>query len=93
MCFDRLADEETLETSLPALLAAESRCALRNGAMAAAMVLVVLLVQSTPAWVVGVSAVGALVLGTALHQAVLLVGTGVLRARARWRARRRGTAM
>ncbi len=92
MCFDRLADEETLEASLPALLAAEWHCAVRNGAMAAGMVLVVLLVQGAPVWVVGVSVAGAVALGTALHQAVLLAGAGLLRARARWRESRRGSA-
>jgi len=89
MCFDRLTDEETVETSLRALLAAEWRCALRNGAMAAVMVVAVLLVQGTPAWLVLGSAAGALALGTLVHQTVLSAGWSVLRARARWRAERR----
>jgi len=92
MCYDRLTDEETVETSLPAVLGAEWRCALRNGALAAAMVLAVLLVQGAPAWVVVVSAAGAVALGTLLHQGVMAAGWGVLRARARWRGSRSGTA-
>ena len=64
MCYDRLTDEETVETSLPAVLGAEWRCALRNGSLAAAMVLAVLLVQGAPPWVVVVSAAGAVALGT-----------------------------
>jgi len=84
MCFDRLTDEETATASVGELLAAEWWCALRNGVMAAAIVLGVLLVAGTPAWIVLVSAAGAVVLGTVLHQAVLLAGAGVLRARARW---------
>ena len=92
MCFDRLTDEETVETSLPALLAAEWRCALRNGALAGVMVVAVLLVQGTPAWLVLASAAGALALGFVLHQGVLLAGAGVLRARARWRDGRRESA-
>ena len=84
MCFGRLTDEESLEASLPALLAAEWRCAVRNGALAAAMVVAVLLVEGTPAWLVLGSAAGAVVVGTVLHQVVLLFGVGVLRARARW---------
>ena len=85
MCYDRLTDEETVESSLPAVLGAEWRCALRNGAMAAAIVLAVLLVQGAPLWIVAVSAAGAIALGSLLHQAVMAAGWGVLRARARWR--------
>jgi hypothetical protein len=92
MCFDRLRDEETVEASLPAVLAAEWRCALRNGAMAAAIVVAVLLVDGTAVGLVLGSAAGAIVLGTVLHQIVLLTGWGVLRARARWRGDRAGTA-
>jgi len=92
MCYDRLTDEETVESSLPAVLGAEWRCALRNGAMAAAIVLAVLLVQSAPPWLVAVSAAGAVALGALLHQAVMAAGWGVLRARARWRAGRGETA-
>jgi len=85
MCYDRLTDEETVETSLPAVLGAEWRCALRNGALAAAMVLAVLLVQGTAPWLILGSAAGAVALGTLLHQTVMAAGWGVLRARARWR--------
>ncbi|MDS0258425.1 hypothetical protein NDI56_03255 [Haloarcula sp. S1CR25-12] len=84
MCFDRLTDDDTAEASVTEVLTAEWFCALRNGALAAAIVLAVLLAQGTPAWVVFASAVGAVVLGSVLHQALLLVGWGVLRARARW---------
>jgi len=84
MCYDRLTDDDTVDASVTELLATEWDSALQNGALAAAMVLVVLLTQGTDVAVVAVSAAGALVLGTALHQAVLLVGAGVLRARARW---------
>ncbi|WP_324661988.1 hypothetical protein [Haloarcula sediminis] len=93
MCYDRLInDDEVAETSMAALFRSELRCALRNGAMAAGIVLVVLLVEGTPAWLVLGSAAGALALGALLHQAVLLAGAGVLRARARWRSGRRQRA-
>jgi len=85
MCFDRLTDEETFKSSLPALLATEWRCGVRNGALAGVVVAAVLLVQGTPAWLVLGSAAGTLVLGAVLHQAVLLAGADVLRARARVR--------
>jgi len=86
VCFDRLTDEETGELSLSTVLAAEWRCALRNGAMAGAIVVAVLLFEGAPAWLTAGSAAGAVVLGALLHQAVLLVGWSVLRTRARWRA-------
>jgi len=91
MCYDRLTDEETLAASLPAVLGAEWRCALRNGALAGVMVVAVLLVQGTPAWLVLGSAGGAVVLGALLHQTVIAAGWGVLRARARWQAGRQET--
>jgi len=84
MCFDRLTDEETKTASVAELLGAEWACALRNGAMAATIVLAVLLFEGAPLWVLGVSVLGAVVLGTLLHQAVLLAGLGVVRARGRW---------
>ncbi|QIO22716.1 hypothetical protein [Haloarcula sp. JP-L23] len=75
MCYDRLVtDDEVAETS-----------ALRNGAMAGFLVLAVLLVEGAPAWVVLVSVAGGVALGTAFHQALLLVGTGALRVPARLR--------
>ena len=92
MCYDRLTDEETVESSLPTVLGAEWRCALRNGAMAAVMVFAVLLVQSAPLWIAAVSAAGALALGALLHQTVMAAGWGVLRARARWQDSRHGAA-
>jgi len=91
MCFDRLTDEETLERGLSALLAAEWRYALRNGAMAGVIVVAALLFEGAPAWLTVGSAAGAVVLGALLHQAVLLIGWGVLRTTARWRADRAGT--
>jgi len=84
MCYDRLTDDDAAEVGPGELLASEWRWALRNGGLAAAMVLVVMVAQGRPAWLVGVSAVGAVALGALLHQGVLLAGAGILRARARW---------
>ena len=85
MCYDRLVnDDEVAETSAAELFRSELFCALRNGSLAGVMVLAVLLFEGTPAWVLLLSVAGAVVLGTLLHQSVLLAGAGVLRARARW---------
>jgi len=84
MCYDRLVDEDAATASVRDLLRSEWYCALRNGALAGVMVLAVLLFQGAPAWVVAVSVAGAVALGTAIHQLVLLAGAGVLRASARW---------
>ena len=84
MCYDRLIDEDTAETSVPTLLRSEWFCAVRNGALAAAMVLVVLLLEGTPAWLIAASVGGALALGAIVHQLVFLVGVGVVRAMGQW---------
>ncbi|MBX0323072.1 hypothetical protein EGH21_08540 [Halomicroarcula sp. F13] len=86
MCYDRLVnDDDVAETSAVDLLRTETVCALRNGAMAGVVVLAVLLFEGAPAWLVIASVAGAVALGTALHQVLLLLGAGVLRARTRLR--------
>lgn len=85
MCYDRLVnDDEVTETGAVELVRTESICALRNGALAGAMVFAVLLFEATPLWLLATSVVGAVALGWFLHQSLLLAGAGVLRARARW---------
>jgi len=89
MCYKALVEGET-ERPLAALVRGELWPAVRNGLGAAALVVVVaLLAPATPgAWPVAGAAASALVLGTALHQAVLVVGALALR----WRANRGGPA-
>lgn len=85
MCYDRLVnDEEVTETGAVELVRTESVCALRNGALAGAMVFAVLLFEATPPWLLAASVVGAVALGWLLHQSLLLAGASVLRVRARW---------
>ncbi|WP_276271642.1 hypothetical protein [Haloarcula litorea] len=83
MCYDRLVNGDVTEQRVPSLLRAELFCAVRNGALAGVIVLVVLLVRGVPAWLVAGSVLGAVALGTVLHQTVLLTGTAVLRLRDR----------
>ncbi|MFC6973754.1 hypothetical protein ACFQL1_02170 [Halomicroarcula sp. GCM10025709] len=83
MCYDRLVEDDVVETRLPDLLRSELRCALRNGALAGVMVLAVLVFEGAPPWLVAASTLGAVVLGAVLHQGLFAVGTLVQRARAR----------
>jgi hypothetical protein len=84
MCYDRLVDDEVTETPVADLFRSELLCALKNGSMAGAIVLAVLLFEGAPATLLLGSVAGAVLLGAALHQAILLAGAGVLRARAHW---------
>jgi hypothetical protein len=92
MCYDRLVDEDVVETSIPTLLRTELWCALRNGALAGVLVLAVLLFEGAPVWLVAASVLGAVVLGAVLHQTVFVVGTVVQRVRASDRTERPGSA-
>jgi hypothetical protein len=93
MCYDRLVnDDEVAETSAVELVRTESVCALRNGALAGLIVLAVLLFEGAPLGILAASVAGAVALGWLLHQALLLAGAGVLRARARWREAAAGPA-
>lgn len=92
MCYDRLVEEDVVETSIPTLLRTELWCALRNGALAGVMVLAVLLFEGAPVWLVAASVLGAIALGALLHQTVFVVGTAVQRLRARYRTENPGTA-
>ncbi|MFC7077602.1 hypothetical protein [Haloarcula halophila] len=83
MCYDRLVDDDVVETPLPELLQSELVCALRNGALAGVMVLAVLLFEGAPPWLVAASTVGAVALGAVLHESVFAAGTLVQRIRAR----------
>jgi len=86
MCYDRLVnDEEVTETGAVELVRTESLCALRNGALAGAIVLAVLLFEGAPLGLLAASVAGAVALGWLLHQTLLLAGVRVLRARTRWR--------
>ncbi len=79
MCFQSLIDDEEASKPLGTLIRRELPYAVRDGLVAAAIVLVVLLVGQTPAWIIGVSVAGAVVFGIALHQFVLVAGLGVRR--------------
>jgi hypothetical protein len=79
MCFQSLIDDEEASKPLGTLIRQELPYAVREGLVAAAIVLAVLLVGQTPAWIIGVSMVGAVVLGVVLHQFVLVAGLGVRR--------------
>lgn len=83
MCYDRLTDDDVAETRLGDLLASELRCSLRNGSLAGAIVLAVLLFEGAPLWVLAVSVLGAVLLGAVLHEAIFLLGALVQRGRAR----------
>jgi hypothetical protein len=79
MCFQSLIDDEEASESVGTLIRREFPYAVRQGLLAAAIVLAVLVVSQTPAWIIGVSTVGAVLFGIALHQFVLVVGLGVRR--------------
>ena len=83
MCYEVLQDGSATERRVPELLGLELRDAVVNGVEAAALVTLVLLWQGTPLWLVLASGVGAVVLGTLVHQAVLLAGVGFVRLRSR----------
>lgn len=83
MCYDRLGDDDIVETRIGDLLASELVCALRNGALAGVMVLAVLVFDGAPLWVLAVSVVGAVALGALLHETLFLVGALVQRGRNR----------
>lgn len=78
MCYDPLVEGDA-DQPVTAMLRAELAAAVRNGAVAGVVVLAVLLVDGAPAWVVAASVAGALVLGTVLHQALLVAGALVVR--------------
>jgi len=81
MCFDALVEGDVMERPVGDLLREETPDAIGNGTMAAVIVASVLFGLDAGATTIGPAAVAALALGAAVHQAVLLVGVGVLRAR------------
>ncbi|MFT4921959.1 MAG: hypothetical protein ACI8XM_001167 [Haloarculaceae archaeon] len=82
MCFEALIDGDANEKSLRTLIREEVGSALTDATVAALTVVVVLLGSGTgPLLTVG-AALGAVVLGVVLHQAVLVVGVALVR----WRA-------
>lgn len=78
-CFCALRDGRATKARLVTLLRAELWPAVRTGILAALTVAVVLAGAGGPPVAVGVRVVGALLLGTLLHQAVLVAGVGALR--------------
>lgn len=84
MCYGPLTDGSATERPITSLLRSELVPAVRNGVLAAAIVLGVLLFEGTPVWLILWSAIGAVVLGTVLHQFVLLAGTVFIRFKIRW---------
>jgi hypothetical protein len=85
MCYGALLNGET-DRPLGDLIRGEVGSAARVGAVAAVAVLVVLARNGTGLAVLGVTAAGALVLGTALHLTVFLAGVGLVRWRTTERA-------
>lgn len=85
MCYDRLTDDDVTQIGISTLLRSELYCAGRNGLLAGVIVLAVLLVQGTPAWIIAVSVAGAVILGAGIHQLVMLAGATALRLRERMR--------
>ena len=86
MCYDRLTDDDVAETRLRDLLSSELRCSVRNGAVAGAIVLAILIFEGASLWVIAVSVLGAVALGALLHETVFLLGALVQRGRARLEA-------
>lgn len=81
MCFEALTDDEAPTDPLSSLLVAELPAALKNGALAAVFVVAMLSAQGSLALATGaILGLGALVLGIALHQTVLVAGVLVRRA-------------
>ena len=79
MCYEALVTGEAAEKPVARLLRTELGSAVTDGTVAALVVLAVLAVRGiAPALVAG-AAVGALVLGVVVHQAVLLAGTALVR--------------
>lgn len=79
-CFDPLLDGEATERPLGAMIDEEWTDAAINGLEAAVLTVAVLLWQGTPLLLVGMAALGAILLGALLHQVVLIVGVFLLRA-------------
>jgi len=79
MCYQPLVDDEEASKPLGDLLRDGLRSAAREGLLAAAIVLAVLGLNGTPAWLGAAAAAGAFLLAILLHQAILVVGIGVRR--------------
>ncbi|MFB6178082.1 MAG: hypothetical protein ABEI99_13275 [Halobaculum sp.] len=79
MCYESLLNGDATEQPVRSLLSGERRYAIRSGVAAATVTLLALLSGGTGLGLTLASVIGALLLGTALHQAVLLVGVGLLR--------------
>lgn len=82
MYFEVLVDGDATEKPLRDLLDAELTSALKDGTVAALVVLAVLLAGGTGSLLTAGATLGALVFAVLLHQAVLVAGVGVVR----WRA-------
>jgi len=78
-CFDPLLAEDVTDRSLGSLVRTEWRDAFVNGLETAVIVLAVLLWRGTPLWILGAATAGAVVVGTLLHQVVLVVAVLGLR--------------
>ena len=88
MCYESLVDEdEAIEKPVDDLVREEMRSAIVDAGIATVAVVAMLLVAGTPVWLVGATALVTPVLTVLLHQAVLVVGVGFVR----WRAKSRKT--
>jgi hypothetical protein len=82
-CYETLRNGDAVERGVVDVLRAEARAAVRPALAATVVVAAYLAWAGGGLWPVAVRAVGAFLLALALHAAVVLVGTAVLRARER----------
>jgi Mg/Co/Ni transporter MgtE len=92
MCFAALLNGDATRRSLREILRAELTRSVANGTVAAAIVIAVLALDGTGLALTTGLALAAVVLGTMLHQTVLLSGVLLVRGRARLRRRSSITA-
>ncbi len=84
MCFDSLIDGDATEKPLRQLVSEEMSSALKDaGVTTVTVALVLLLAGGVAPGIVAAATVVAFFAGVVLHQAVLVVGVGLVRLRAR----------
>jgi len=79
MCYNALTDGDAEEKEMIQLLREEFSAAVKDGAIAATVVLFVLIAGGIGPALVAAATVTTFVLGILLHQIVLVAGVGVLR--------------
>lgn len=87
MCFAALLNGDATDRSIRDLVWEELPRSLGNGTVAALLVVAVAVIEGASLALTAGLALGAVVLGTVLHQTVLLWGVALLRGRNRLRGR------